>query len=370
MKNLLLIIVFGLTLMVESFPQSFSTGKIGVTLSGAGRVRVFKDSTTGVRQIDRSSILVGTSANAVFGYNQDAINVEPAVTIQNPQLSDFEVYGAADNSYNDPPRPPHVKSKANIYGWANSGFLVVKFTVLNNDVNAMNAVIGMEIIPQVNGSYGLESMKWLASNKILSIFRFGEDNYTGYKILSSPINTVTMIDWYAGYDTVDSDLWNWITSGTIDTLFDSGGDGSVNFISQNAVNIPVGDSTTFWLGIAVGNDEAAMVENMNLAQQKYSLLTSVETLSNSIPYGYVLEQNYPNPFNPETSIRFSIPQQEFVSLKVFNSLGQEVAFPLNKELHAGTYNLKFEGADLTSGVYYFTITAGNFVQTKKMILMK
>lgn len=370
MKNLFLIFVFTFTLMVEILPQSFSTGKIGVTLSGAGRVRVFKDSTTGVRQIDRSSILVGTSANAVFGYNQDAQNVEPVFTVQNPQLSDFEVYGAADNSYNDPPLPPHVRSKTNIYGWTNGGYLIVKYRILNNDVNPMNAVIGMEIIPQVNGSYGLESMKWLTSEEILSIFRFGEENFTGYKILSSPINTVTMIDWYAGYDTVDTDLWNWITSGTIDTSFDSGGDGSVNFISQNAVNIPVGDSSTFWLGIAVGNDEAAMVANMNLAQQKYSLLTSVETLSNSIPDGYTLEQNYPNPFNPETSIRFSIPQQEFVLLKVFNSLGQEVASPVNKELQAGTYNLKFDGSELTSGFYFYTITAGNFTQTKKMILMR
>ena len=86
MKNLFLIVVFGLTLMVESFPQEFSTGKIGVTLSGAGRVRVYKDSTAGVRQIDRSSILVGTGSNAVFGYNQDAQNVDPVVSIQNPQL--------------------------------------------------------------------------------------------------------------------------------------------------------------------------------------------------------------------------------------------------------------------------------------------
>lgn len=370
MKNLFLIFVFAFSLMVELLPQSFSTGKIGVTLSGAGRVRVFKDSTTGVRQIDRSSILVGKNSNEVFGYNQDAVNAEPVVTIQNPQLSDFEVYGACDNSFNNPPRPPHVKSKANVYGWLNGGYLVVKFRILNNEPNPMNAVIGMEIIPQVNGSYGLESMKWLATEKILSIFRMGEATYTGYKILSSATNTVTMIDWYAGYDTVDSDLWNWITSGIIDTAFDSGGDGSVNFFSQNAVNIPVGDSTTFWVGIAVGENEAAMVANMNLAQQKYGLITSVETISNSIPDGFALEQNYPNPFNPETSIRFLISNREFVSLTVFNSLGEEIASFLNKELEAGTYDLKFDGTGLTSGVYFYTITAGNFVQTKKMILMR
>jgi len=169
MKNLFLIFVFAFTLMVESFPQSFSTGKIGIALSGAGRVRVFKDSTTGLRQIDRSSILVGASPNAVYGYNQDAQNAEPVVSIQNPQLSDYEIYGAADNSYNNPPLPPNVKSKANIYGWNLGGYALVKFTVINNEANSLDAVIGLEIIPQVNGSYGLESMKWLSTENILSI---------------------------------------------------------------------------------------------------------------------------------------------------------------------------------------------------------
>jgi hypothetical protein len=370
MKNLFLIVVFVLTLMVETLPQSFSTGKIGVTLSGAGRVRVFKDSTTGVRQIDRSSILVGTGPNAVFGYNQDAVNIEPVVTIQNPQLSDFEVYGACDNSFNNPPLPPHVLSKANVYGWLNGGYLVVKFRILNKEPNPMNAVIGMEIIPQVNGSYGLESMKWLASEKILSIFRTGEATHTGYKILSSGINTVTMIDWYDGYDTVDTDLWNWITAGTIDTAFDSGGDGSVNFFSQNAVNIPVGDSAYFWVGIAVGESEAQMTANMSLAMQKYNMLTSVEAENGNSPVNYVLEQNYPNPFNPETSIKFSIPQREFVSLKIYNSLGQEIASPVNKELETGSYTVKFNADQLTSGVYFYTVRAGNFVQTKKMVLVR
>ena len=357
-------------LAVDIFPQTFENGEIGVTLTGAGRVRIFKDSTTAPRQIDRSSILVGTSSNAVFGYNQDAQNAEPVVNIENPQLSDFEIYGAADNSYNDPPLPPNVLSKANIYGWLTGGFTVVKFTILNRETTPIDAVIGMEIIPQVNGSYGLESMKWLASENIMAIYRIGEENYTGYKILSSPINTVSMIDWYAGYDTVDSDLWNWITSGNIDTLFDSGGDGSVNFISQNSVNIPVGDSTTFWVGISVGVDESEMLANMELAKQKFSSLTSVETVNNLRPTGYVLEQNFPNPFNPETSIRFSLPQREFASLIIYNSLGQEMAVPISRDLEAGNYNFKFDGIGLTSGIYFYSLKTGNFVQTKKMILIK
>ena len=124
------------------------------------------------------------------------------------------------------------------------------------------------------------------------------------------------------------------------------------------------------MGISVGGSESEMVANMGLAQQKYNSITTVETVNNLTPSNYVLEQNYPNPFNPETSIRFSIPQRDFVSLRVYNSLGQEVADLLNKEFEAGTYNLKFNADGLTSGVYFYTIKTGNFVQTKKMILVR
>jgi len=88
------------------------------------------------------------------------------------------------------------------------------------------------------------------------------------------------------------------------------------------------------------------------------------------PGTYSLSQNYPNPFNPTTNIKFSIEQSGLVSLKVYNILGQEVATLLNKELNAGSYEYNFDASKLTSGVYIYTIHSGNFMQTKKMILLK
>lgn len=372
-KNYIFYSLLSILLLVSSAElnsQSFENGEIAVTLSGAGRIRIFKNSLTSPRQIDRSSILVGTGPNAVFGYNQDAINAEPVINVTNPQFSDFEIYGAADNNYNNPPRPPHVLSKVNIYGWQTGGYILVKYRILNKEPNLMNAVIGMEVIPQVNGSYGLETIRWIDDQKIMSIYRIGESGYTGYKLLSAQVNSVTMIDWYAGYDTVDADLWNWITTGVIDTLLDSGGDGSVNFFSQSQVSIPIGDSAYFWVGISVGNDESEMIANMQLAEQKYNLISAIEPESGLTPSEYTLEQNFPNPFNPETSIRFSIPVREFVSLKIFNSLGQEVVEVISRELEQGSYNYKFNAMGLTSGVYFYSLKAGSFTQTKKMILLR
>jgi len=88
------------------------------------------------------------------------------------------------------------------------------------------------------------------------------------------------------------------------------------------------------------------------------------------PQTYSLEQNFPNPFNPSTKIRFSVPERGLVTLKVFNLLGEEVETLLNSELANGTYEVDFKGTSISSGIYFYTLTANNFVSTKKMILLK
>jgi len=93
-------------------------------------------------------------------------------------------------------------------------------------------------------------------------------------------------------------------------------------------------------------------------------------VSNLVPAEYSLEQNYPNPFNPSTEIKFSIPQTTNVTLKVFDVLGREVVTLIDEQVEAGTHSLVFRAANLASGVYYYTIITENFIQTKKMLLLK
>lgn len=88
------------------------------------------------------------------------------------------------------------------------------------------------------------------------------------------------------------------------------------------------------------------------------------------PTEFSLDQNYPNPFNPATTITFSLTQKSDVSLKVFNLLGQEVATVVNGVKTAGVHKVNFDASELTSGVYFYTIKSGEFVSTKKMILLK
>jgi hypothetical protein len=89
-----------------------------------------------------------------------------------------------------------------------------------------------------------------------------------------------------------------------------------------------------------------------------------------IPEQYALEQNYPNPFNPSTTIRYSIPTSEFATLKVYDVLGNEVATLVKEEKQAGSYELKFDAAGLSSGIYFYKLQTNSFVETKKMLLMK
>ena len=85
---------------------------------------------------------------------------------------------------------------------------------------------------------------------------------------------------------------------------------------------------------------------------------------------FSLTQNYPNPFNPSTTIRYEIPENQFVTLKVYDLLGKEVATLVNEEKQAGSYSVDFDASNLTTGMYIYKIQTGDFVDTKKMILIK
>jgi outer membrane protein assembly factor BamB len=98
--------------------------------------------------------------------------------------------------------------------------------------------------------------------------------------------------------------------------------------------------------------------------------TGIKNSSSGLPIDYTLAQNYPNPFNPTTTIQFALPKDVIVSIKVFNILGQHVATLVNGYQYAGYHELTFNMDSFSSGIYFYQMRAGSFIETKKMMLMK
>jgi hypothetical protein len=101
-----------------------------------------------------------------------------------------------------------------------------------------------------------------------------------------------------------------------------------------------------------------------------SLVVSVDENIKPVLKSFSLSQNFPNPFNPLTNIGFTISDFGFVSLKVYDILGNEIAILVNEEKQPGTYEVEFHATDLTSGIYFYQLKAGHYLETRKMVMLK
>jgi len=143
------------------------------------------------------------------------------------------------------------------------------------------------------------------------------------------------------------------------------------------------DATNFYFNVAVqvdtipGSYVNGSGNGTSIAQQYFMRVqiprneVSVKNISTEIPNAFSLSQNYPNPFNPSTTIRFALPKATNVTLKIYNVNGQEVATLINNTLvNAGTSEYTFDASKLSTGIYFYSIQAGDFKDTKKMVLVK
>ena len=139
--------------------------------------------------------------------------------------------------------------------------------------------------------------------------------------------------------------WNFQTSGSTSRLY------SVHFTDQNT-GWAVGGRGTI---LKTTNGGVTSVEDENSFNQ---------------PKDFLLSQNYPNPFNPTTIIKYQIPEISFVTIKIYDVLGNEIASVVNEEKSEGSYEVEFDGKKLTSGIYFYRLQADTYVETRKMVLIK
>ncbi len=171
-------------------------------------------------------------------------------------------------------------------------------------------------------------------------------------------------------------------TGWIDGQVETAGDRRLCNIT-GPFNLTLHDTAEIVVALVVGlgpdnlSSITVLKYNVGFATSKYfdlvnSLTDHTTGISNSGPsrLDFNLLQNYPNPFNPSTTIKYEIPKNSFVTIKVYDVLGRAVATLVNEEESAGQYSINFKAGSLSSGIYFYSVVAGSFHQTKKMVLVK
>ncbi|MCW8811167.1 MAG: T9SS type A sorting domain-containing protein [Ignavibacteriaceae bacterium] len=158
-----------------------------------------------------------------------------------------------------------------------------------------------------------------------------------------------------------------------DTLFNLSGSSYCvgnGIVSVDIIGLTYNCPSTDYYGNARPNPIDTRVDIGAIESEYYWNPVGVKDNSNELPVKYNLQQNFPNPFNPSTKIKYSVLQTSQVNIKVFDILGNEIVTLVNEEKSIGTYELTWNAESLPSGVYFYQLKAGSFVETKKMILLR
>ena len=142
-------------------------------------------------------------------------------------------------------------------------------------------------------------------------------------------------------------------------------------IKSNPIEVGFFDKGGDVSGVAVSGGYAYLADGRaGLYIVKNDMVTRINSTHPGIPNEFTLRQNYPNPFNPTTTIKFEIPKSTFVTLKIYNVMGQLVATLVNEQKSTGRYSVTWNAKNVSSGIYLYRITAGNFSEVKKAIVLK
>jgi len=141
---------------------------------------------------------------------------------------------------------------------------------------------------------------------------------------------------------------------------------AIGFVTGNGTTTEINNYSYTDRNLTAGNYSYRLKQVDFNGRYEYSNVINVDVA----PEQFELSQNYPNPFNPSTTINFSIPQSSIVTLKVFNTLGQEVKTLVNQNMESGVHSISFDASELNSGIYFYRLDAGQFTEVRKMTLIK
>jgi lysyl endopeptidase len=341
------------------FSESWSYGG-----SSTNQLKDWLDQTnTGQTTVDGINNVVGLAPIANFTVEDRILPLGGGSV----NFFDLSVYDPTTWQWSFPganPTSSTVKNPTNIV-YTNTGLYPVSLTVTNahgNHTTTLNGYIRVEGVPMNTFS------------------------------LISPVNNTTIIT--ERFDTTKSHF-DWESTGmhpsltykfTINRIgsstifyFSSNNNGNDTFLSLRSSQLDslavdlgtVGDSVRcLWRVYAYnGLDSLVSDGSARLLTLKRNTV-SINPISNVVPVEFKLHNNYPNPFNPETKIRFDIPNSQRVSLKIYNMLGKEIAILVNEVLSTGVYEVNWNAINFSSGTYFYRLETDNFVDTKRMVLLK
>jgi hypothetical protein len=213
-------------------------------------------------------------------------------------------------------------------------------------------------------------LAYLPGNNILAVacqsWRGGGAGYTWGRVYFLNPNNGAYISADTNLYRIDEAMWNFIQTGRYNNRPNGTTPGNASGYSS-VYDVKFDEKKNLYTQSYYGWTVEKWAYNGTLP---VIVVTGVEEIGAGLPTGYALSQNYPNPFNPATTIDFSVPASGFVSLKVFDLLGREVATLVDEQKAAGSYRATFDATSLPSGTYFYALKAGSYSGVKKMALVK
>lgn len=382
MKRLLpLLLVCGFLLMPEpAQAQNGGTGTLRINMGSYGRIRLSTPESGAIRHVSRMSGIFALDSSAVFDYYEDAETVEAPTTTAGG-IADTVITGVTNGTY--ALRLPKVTLRLTAYMWSGDDYVITRFTYWNDSTVAVNAYIGVAVVPQPGGEFGFETVDYDATSDVAYYYRTGQDAHIGLKVLSGPAYSFHSMDWEVYSPDPDNDYSNdsiraFLTMPEgFDAKYDAGPVGAFFHLNAGMYTIQPGDSVSVDYALMYATSAEALFALGAQAQQRHDgVFTSVAPVASGLPEGYALRQNYPNPFNPSTIIRYDVPATASVKIVIFDILGREVVTLTDGIQVAGRYNITWNASGVATGVYVYRMEArpadGSkaFTSVKKLLLMK
>ncbi|MBM4158111.1 MAG: T9SS type A sorting domain-containing protein [Ignavibacteria bacterium] len=250
-------------------------------------------------------------------------------------------------------------------------YILLKFRIKNNtSSNLNNLYAGIYIWYAPNGNFISNNItRYNSTNRVAYTYNTTvSNNYLGLALMTNQTANFRIFnstEVLTGFTTQEK--WDGLSGGIYNDSLGPGGNPFV--LAFGPFNLTPNQAESIGFAVISATDAGDLFTKTNTARTKYQTV-GVTNISENVPSVYTLSQNYPNPFNPATTIKFGIPKNDFVNIRVYDILGREVAELVNEQLNAGFYEVNFNAAKLASGMYFYRIETRNFIDVKKMMLIK